>query len=349
MDEEEDEEEQLKRARLVALEPACAIASSPAARSHKAYLRTLDAEAQVEELALYSEYDLANLTRCALAVGVSANAREEEDSEEEEGEEEEEDERLYPMPMLCIAADAGSARTLKVLLDAGADVKAAVHGWTALHYAASAGQTECVKLLLKARAPLEARTRRASHTPLICAARKGLAEVCALLLKAGACINASNNVSVSAVHSAVYQDDLTLFDILLAGGADVEARNSEGQTVLCAAACDGRTDVISRLLERQADTSALDTDGYSPLLGAILFGESKAVELLLPVSDLSLCQGGRNALHMCIDRENREDANVLFDLVLPYMTNLDAVQEGDGQLNETALHLAVADGMFAMV
>ena len=92
--------------------------------------------------------NLGNLVRCALAAGASANTSFGEDD----------------TPVLCLAAQYGSARSLKALLTGGADVLLADKGGnTALHWAAQKGHTACIGLLLEAGAPLEAKGVSASR------------------------------------------------------------------------------------------------------------------------------------------------------------------------------------------
>jgi len=123
-------------------------ASSPASRRAVVQLARLPPALKESRLECYSAWDLGNLVRCALAAGASANARWGEND----------------TPVLCIAAQEGSARSLKALLTGGADVRLANKaGSTALHWAAQKGDTACIGLLLEAGAPLEAKGVSASR------------------------------------------------------------------------------------------------------------------------------------------------------------------------------------------
>lgn len=59
-------------------------------------------------------------------------------------------------------------------------------GWTALHFAAEKGHVECVELLLREGAEVDARSLTGS-TPLHLAAERGRKECMTLLLSARAC------------------------------------------------------------------------------------------------------------------------------------------------------------------
>jgi len=134
-------------AQACALEPTLGSAASLASRRAVRSLVALQPASRDNRLACYSQSDLGNLVRCALAAGAPANTRcGESDS-----------------PVLCIAASNSAARSLKALLTGGADVRLVDrHGCSALHWAAQEGNTACVSLLLEAGAPLEAKNRCAA-------------------------------------------------------------------------------------------------------------------------------------------------------------------------------------------
>ena len=137
--------EQQTEAQARALEQTLGNAASPASRRAVVQLARLPPELKKNRLVCYSQWDLGNLVRCALAAGVSANTR--------WGEQD--------APVLTIAAECGAARSLKALLTGGADVRLAdKSGCTALHWAASNGVAACIALLQDAGAPLEVKAVR---------------------------------------------------------------------------------------------------------------------------------------------------------------------------------------------
>jgi len=135
----------LSKAQARSLELSLGYVASPASRRAVAQLAMLPPELKENRLVGFALWDLGNLVRCALAAGTPADAR--------WGE--------HDMPVLCIAAHEGDARSLKALLTGGADVRMAdKKGCTALHWAAWKGDTACIALLLEAGAPLEVKTVR---------------------------------------------------------------------------------------------------------------------------------------------------------------------------------------------
>ena len=332
------------------LEPLCAVASSPSARSVKANLRAHPVLNQVNDFALFCIHDFPNLARCALAVGLSA------DSDWSNGHD--------SCPLLCVAAKCGSARVLKLLLDAGANVHLGtrIDNATALHEAAFEGHSECVRMLLKARAPIEARSAGRNCTPLLFAAAHGHAEVCALLLQAGASFRARNNNDDNALNFSVASGVPEVITMILDAGEDIEGRNTNEQTPLHTAAFNGQVLSIECLLARGTDPNAIEHDGLSPLMCAIAQQRPLAVSALLPVSDLGIHDAeGRSALHLSAVVGARE----CFDLLRPHFPILDAGTLVNANaddpaacpqpycatchFNHTALHLAIRYGNLHMV
>src|SRR5688500_2961042 len=93
---------------------------------------------------------------------------------------------LADVPLIQ-AVQRGDVPAVRQLLRQGADPSAAQgDGLTALHVAAETGQLEIARLLLDAKAPVEARSRIGGYTPLHLAALRGHAAVVSALLAAGA-------------------------------------------------------------------------------------------------------------------------------------------------------------------
>ncbi|MFH0821783.1 MAG: ankyrin repeat domain-containing protein [Pseudomonadota bacterium] len=88
---------------------------------------------------------------------------------------------------LMIAARAGDMEEVLRLLNEGAEVNAtSPSGYTALHYAASKGHADLVRLLLRHGADPDLREAGAELTILMSAAKQGRVEVVKALLEGGA-------------------------------------------------------------------------------------------------------------------------------------------------------------------
>jgi ankyrin repeat protein len=154
------------------------------------------------------------------------------------------------------AAMRGDIKTVRALLQQGADVNAArPDGMTALHWAAEKNDAELADMILYAGGNPKAVTRIGAYTPLHVASRQGSIAVVEKLLKAGADVNVrTTNSGVSALHLAAASGNAPLVNLLLDNGAQINAwENESGQTALIFAAASNRVEAVKTLLKRGAD------------------------------------------------------------------------------------------------
>ncbi len=128
--------------------------------------------------------------------------------------------------------------------------------------------------------------------PLVEAARTGddATALAMLAARPRADVNQRSSDGTSALHWAVYRDDVALIDRLLALGADPSARNDYGSTPLSEAAVVGDAAVVQRLLEAGASVEAANADGQTALM--IIARTSN-----LPVATLLLRHGANPNAH----------------------------------------------------
>lgn len=100
---------------------------------------------------------------------------------------------------LMIAAYTANKAAVEALLAKGAAVNKS--GWTPLHYAAAAGDTDIVKMLLNKSAALDASSPNKT-TPVMMAARGGHIYAVKMLLDAGADATLKNDVGMTAMDFA---------------------------------------------------------------------------------------------------------------------------------------------------
>jgi ankyrin repeat protein len=96
---------------------------------------------------------------------------------------------------LMLAALKGLAKVCQRLIERGADINKP--GWTPLHYAATGGHMDIVRLLLEQSAYIDAASPNGS-TPLMMAAMYGNSDVVKVLLEAGADPALKNDLNLSA-------------------------------------------------------------------------------------------------------------------------------------------------------
>jgi ankyrin repeat protein len=120
-------------------------------------------------------------------------------------------ENKYGQTVMMVAAYQGRLAMVQELIDADAEVNH--KGWTALHFAASSGQVDVVKLLLDNSAYIDAESPSRT-TPLMMAARVKDRPTCVLLIQEGADPTPINAVGLAASDFARRAGDAELADWL---------------------------------------------------------------------------------------------------------------------------------------
>ena len=94
-------------------------------------------------------------------------------------------------------------------------------------------------------------------------------------------VQASEPDGATALHWAVYWDQVPVVDALLRAGAKVNVTNEFGATPLWIACSEGRAAMIDRLLRAGANPNAALGNGETPLMTASRTGNLEAVRLLI--------------------------------------------------------------------
>jgi ankyrin repeat protein len=180
---------------------------------------------------------------------------------------------------LLDATKRGDVVAVQSLLNEGADPNAAQgDGLSALHLAAQGGHLEIAKLLIDARANVEAETRIGAYTPLHLASGGARTPVVRALLDAGANTGAvSSTTGATALHLAAKAlNGESVVKLLLGKGVLVDARESQGgQTALMLAASYGRIASVRELLSHGADP-AISTKVVDVLKTLVIDKEAQA-------------------------------------------------------------------------
>jgi hypothetical protein len=114
---------------------------------------------------------------------------------------------------LMLASYLSNFRAVDLLIDAGAKINQS--GWTALHYAASVGDTKIMLMLLDKTADIDAKSPNKT-TPLMMAVRSGNSSAVQLLLDRGADSNLINEMGLSALDFAIQLEKREIAGLLSA-------------------------------------------------------------------------------------------------------------------------------------
>lgn len=229
-------------------------------------------------------------------------------------------------PPLVVAATAGSAEMIRLLVESGAGPQQRCRPFqdTALHFAATPAAVEA---LLSAGAEIEAASEEESR-PLHAAVASNLPAVVAALLSRGADPNVHcRPYGDSPLHLAVRELRVKLIEILLRRGADPNVRDDEGATPLHLAAL-LRTKrvlpIVHALLQGGAKVDAANSAGITPLMAAAMNGELAVLRALIEAGasldaidawsqtalSHAVCQGRRDAAKLLVDAHANPDIRI---------------------------------------
>lgn len=201
----------------------------------------------------------------------------------------------YGVTPLALAARNGSPGMIEALVKAGADPNAASpEGETALMTVTRSGSLAAVEKLLALGANPNAKEAWHQQTALMWAASENQAQVAAVLIKAGADVNARSKVwpgqpprprgsetsfqaahsnfpkgGFSALHFAAQYGSGDVAVLLAEAGANLEATEPDGVTPLILAIINGHYDVAALLVRTGANVNAADRSGRGALYHAV--------------------------------------------------------------------------------
>eukprot|EP00755_Sulcionema_specki_P002824 Sspe_Gene.119278::Locus_114729_Transcript_1_1_Confidence_1.000_Length_661::g.119278::m.119278 len=147
---------------------------------------------------------------------------------------------------------------------------------TALHLAASAGIAGAVRVLLHYGASVEAADNYA-NTALHYAASAAVAEE---LVKAGCGLECRNTLGYTPLHGAAMLRKSDVLNALVEAGADVEAQSWTLDTALHLAALRGPVSSVILLLQHDAPTHVRDYHGNTPLFRALAHSQHEVATAL---------------------------------------------------------------------
>jgi ankyrin repeat protein len=137
------------------------------------------------------------------------------------------------------------------------------------------------------------------------------------LLAAKADVNAPQLDGATALHWAVYRDDLETVNLLIGAGANVKAANREGTTPLFMAALYGNAKMIDALLKGGADAKELGPNGETTVMFAARNGNPEAIKVLVAGgADVNAKEGirGTTALMWAAQQSHAAAAKALVEL-----------------------------------
>lgn len=216
--------------------------------------------------------------------------------------------------MIHYAASCGHVDVLKLLLERGTrpGCSTRIEGCRPLHLAAGGGHVKSLSVLCEFGADVNVETWQGGFYPIHYAAIFGHAEVISLLQENGAKIDALNDVRDTALVLAVRTGQTQTVSLLCDYGASVNHRGRP----LFEAACRGHEDIVSILCQRRANVDIKLDTSHTPLFAAAGEGHTKVVQVLLDHNanvDVQTSIGGRTPLHAAVRIGHKEVVNLLLE------------------------------------
>jgi ankyrin repeat protein len=134
------------------------------------------------------------------------------------------------------------------------------------------------------------------------------------LIQAKTNVNAPQVDGATALHWAVYREDVEMVDLLIRAGADVKVANRTGMTPLTMAAIYGNAAILDRLLKAGADAKALGPNGETMVMFAARNGNPQAIKVLVEAgADVNAREPlrGTTALMWAVEQKHPEAVKAL--------------------------------------
>ena len=200
---------------------------------------------------------------------------------------------------LTMAVAQNHETCAELLIDAGARLEGNPNGgYIPLEIAASRDAFNCLKLLIKSGADLNAENTNSGDSALRTACQKGYVQIAEELIRAGADVNFIGSYHEPIISSTAFVAQDECLSLLLKAGADVNSCNNNRETALMRTPHRSALICMQLLIEAGADVNWRDHRGLTPLIHSASVGYAAGISLLLQANAKIniLCNEGRNAL-----------------------------------------------------
>ena len=240
-----------------------------------------------------------------------------------------------PLDRLINSAKDGDLEAVKAIIESrevAINDVCAITSLTAMGAAAGGGHPAVVQYLISRRGSVNKDVKN-TYPPLHAAASKGHEEIAGLLIKAGAKLDAHEDVvGQTALHAAIDRKQPNMVRYLVEQGLSPDKPDLRDQSPLAQACVKGDLESVKFLIAKKAKLNTENFSGQSPLGIAVNKGFVEICKLLIAAG----ARVDAQAIFAALTTENEEIEALLADAgSSPESTNLDG---------KTCLHVAAKDG-----
>ena len=239
----------------------------------------------------------------------------------------------------------------RVLIDAGADLHTKDKiGWSPLHYACDSGALDVVKMLVEAGADVRATNDEGCTCLMLASQRVHTESVRYLVSLPGVDVNhrnARNNYTVlhfATQHRATANEHTDMVQVLIDAGADIDAKDNDGWSPLHYACKFELLDIVKMLTRAGAGMRATTDDGETCLMLAARYGDTETVCYLMSLPEVELNQQDTNSFTALQHAVEEYDTDVV-QLLIDAGADIETTDHKGG----TPLHYACALGELEVV
>ena len=207
----------------------------------------------------------------------------------------------------------GDPAVCQVFIGAGAGVETKNdEGYSPLHMASCLGALTTVKMLVEAGADVRA-TDAVRATCLILAGCFGHTDIVRYLVGLPEVdLNHQDSNNCTALHVAVESKHADVVQVLIDAGADIEMKTNKGHSPLDVASVSGALTTMKMLVKAGADIRDTDTNGCRCLILAAYFGHTDIMRYLVGLPEVDL-DHKCTALHAAVQVNHPDIVQVLID------------------------------------
>ncbi|GBN06654.1 Ankyrin-1 [Araneus ventricosus] len=184
-------------------------------------------------------------------------------------------------PPLHFAVEMGDSEMVKILIKAGANSTLQMAGCSAIELAVINKNLDIMETLLELSKIYINYKGRNGHTLLHHAAVSGSIQIVKSLVDKGAAINGRDSTDAKPIHIAAKEGYQDIVEYFLIEGLDIDDRGENGWSLMHYAAAGNQSEICKFLIKNGLSANIVDSHGCTPLHVAAQMGKTNVLHTLL--------------------------------------------------------------------